>query len=78
MSNKTEHFSYSGGYDMMCKEELAWAIDKQLRVIINMMLVINTTKELKNRAIINLKQYCMNCYMILVMYSNYFEWSHVC
>ena len=63
---------------MMCKEELAWAIDKQLRVIINMMLVINTTKKLKNRAIINLKQYWMNCYMILVMYSNYFEWSHVC
>ena len=38
MSNKTEHFSYSSGCDMMqimaCKEELAWAIDKQFQVII--------------------------------------------
>ena len=37
-----EHFSYSGGRGMMhikaCKEELAWAIDKRLQVIINIML----------------------------------------
>ena len=46
------------------KEELAWTTDKQLRVISNI------TKELKNKAILNLKQYCICCYMIL---SNYCE-----
>ena len=37
------------------KEELAWAIDKQLRLIINATLfkaVIYTTKNLKNKAIL--------------------------
>ena len=36
-----ECFSYSGGYDVTCieavKEELAWAIEKWLHVIINIM-----------------------------------------
>ena len=50
------------------KEELAWAIDKWLWIISNIMLfktVIYTTKELKNKAVLNLKQYCMYCYMAL-------------
>ena len=41
-----------------CKEELAWAADKQ---------------QLKNRAVLNLKHYCVHCYVALVTYSNYFE-----
>ena len=47
------------------KEGLAWAIDKQLQVISNIMLletVIRTTKKLKNK---NLKQYSMCCNMAL-------------
>ena len=49
------------------KEELTWAIDKQLRVISTIMLFKNSKstkelKELKNKAILNLKQYCMRCY----------------
>ena len=32
------------------------------------------TKELKNTAILKLKQYCMHCYPIL---ANYFKWNHV-
>ena len=40
-SNKMEHFSYLGGFGMMyskvCKEQLAWAIDKQLWVISNVL-----------------------------------------
>ena len=46
------------------KEELAWAIDKQLQLIINTMLGY-TTKNLKNKAIFVLKQYCMHCYVTL-------------
>ena len=38
------------------KEELAWVIDKRLRVISNKML---------NKAVLNLKQYCMHCYVTL-------------
>ena len=44
-----EHFSYSGGCDVTrvkaYKEELAWATDKWLEVIIN---VSYSTKELKS------------------------------
>ena len=52
------------------KEELTWVIyvDKWLRVISNKMLfktVVRTTKKLKNRAVLNLKQYCMHCYVTL-------------
>ena len=53
------------------KEELAWAIDKRLRFISTIMLFKNSksTKELKetikNKAVLNLKQYCMRCYVAL-------------
>ena len=64
-----EHFSYKGGCGIReCthietfKEELSWAIDKRLRLIINTMFSY-TTKNLKNKAVFNLKQYCMHCYM---------------
>ena len=43
------------------KEGLAWAIDKQLQVISNMLFetVSYTTKKLEmNEAILSLKQYC--------------------
>ena len=46
------------------KEELAWAVDKRLRIISAIMLC-NSTKELKNKAILNLKQYCICCYVAL-------------
>ena len=55
------------------EEELSWAIDKWLWLIINTMLfkiVIATTKNLKNKAIFNLKQYCMCSYVTL---SNVFQ-----
>ena len=47
------------------KEELAWAIDKRIRLISNIMLFkirSYTTKKLKNKA---LKEYCMRCYVAL-------------
>ena len=58
------------------KEELAWAIDKRLRFISNKMLFITViplrknsytsiTKELMNKAVLNLKQYCMHYYVAL-------------
>ena len=52
------------------KEDLTWAIDKRLWVISTIMLFKNgkSTKEvkkLKNKAILNLKQYCMCCYVAL-------------
>ena len=52
------------------KEELTWAIDKRLWVISTIMLFKNSksTKELKNlknKAILNLKQYCIHCYVAL-------------
>ena len=52
------------------KEELTWAIDKWPRVISTIMLFKNSksTKELKNlknKAILNLKQYCIHCYVAL-------------
>ena len=50
------------------KEELAWAADKRLWVISTTMLLIYNTKELKelkNIAILNLKQYCLRCYVAL-------------
>ena len=50
------------------KEELAWAIDKRLRVVSSKMLfktVIYTTKKLKNKAVLNLKQFCIRYYVTL-------------
>ena len=52
------------------KEELTWAIDKRLSVISTIMLFKNSksTKELnklKNKVVLNLKQYCMRCYVAL-------------
>ena len=48
------------------KEELGWTIDKQLRLIINKVLFISyTTKNLKNKTVFNIKQYCMRCYVTL-------------
>ena len=69
-----EHFNYKGGYDVrerthikeFIKEELAWAIDKQLQVISNKMLfniVIATTKKLKKKALNNVV--AMRCYVAL-------------
>ena len=46
------------------KEELTWAIDKRLQVISTVML-FKSTKELKKRAVLNLKQYCMHCFVVL-------------
>ena len=47
------------------KEELAWAIDKQLPVI-SIIMLCKSTEELKGiKAILNLKQYCMRCYVAL-------------
>ena len=57
----------------MFKKEPVWVIDKWLQVIINKMLlkaVILTTKKLKNKAVLNLNQHFMCCYVALVMYSN--------
>ena len=53
-------------------EELAWVIDKQLWIISDKMLlkiVVATTKKLKNKAILSLRQYCVHCY---VTFSNEF------
>ena len=49
------------------KEELTWAIDKRLQVVSTIMYSKNTKelKKLKNKAILNLKQYCMHCYVAL-------------
>ena len=45
------------------KEELAWAVDKLLRVILTIMLLKNSKST--NKAILNLKQYCIRCYVAL-------------
>ena len=47
------------------KKELAWAIDKRLQVISNIKQLC-TTKELKNKGVISLKQYWMCCYVELI------------
>ena len=54
MSNKTERLSYKGGCGMhghnilrQLTEELAWATDKQLQVISNIML-FKTVISLRN------------------------------
>ena len=45
------------------KEELAWATDKQFQVIRLIKTVSYNTEGLKNKAVLNLKQYCMCCYV---------------
>ena len=52
------------------KEELAWAVDKWLRVISTIIYLKNSkgTKEQKrtlNKAVFNLEQCCMRCYVAL-------------
>ena len=76
-----EHFSYKGGCSLhehtrikVLREGLVWVIDKQLQLMIMKMLfktVIATTKNLRNKVIFNLKQYCMCYYVSLAMYSSY-------
>ena len=46
------------------KEELAWVVDKWLGLLV-IYTVGYTTKKLTNKAILNLKQYCMHCYVAL-------------
>ena len=46
------------------KEELAWAIDKRLRVVSNKMLFKTLIPQRnKNKAVLNLKQFCI-CYYV--------------
>ena len=47
------------------KEKLAWAVDKRLQVISTIMLFKNTKelKRTKNKAILNLEQCCIHCYV---------------
>ena len=52
------------------KEELAWTVDKWLLVISTIMLFKNSystkeLKELKNKTILSLKQYCFHCHVAL-------------
>ena len=51
----------------LLKEKVAWATDKWIRIISNNNVIQNSyaTKELYNTAILNIKQYCMLCYIIL-------------
>ena len=54
----------------LLKEELAWAMDKWFRIVSNTYNVSYTTKKLKNKAILILKQYCICCYVTLSNVSN--------
>ena len=47
------------------KEELAWAIDKQLWIISNIML-FKTVIPLRNYEIKPFHQFCMHCYVALI------------
>ena len=48
------------------KEELAWAVDKWLRVISIIMLFTKTVRLLKKElSILNLKQCCIHCNVAL-------------
>ena len=48
------------------KEVLAWATDKPLQVISNIPFFRSyTTNELNNKVALNLKQYCLHCYVVL-------------
>ena len=45
-------------------KELAWAVNKWLWVTI-LFLKSKNTKELKNKTVLNLKQYCIHCYVAI-------------
>ena len=49
------------------KDELAWATDKQLWVISNIKRYLKQLchQGTKECAILNIKQYCMHCYVVL-------------
>ena len=49
------------------KEELAWVVVKRLRIINTIMVFENSksTKELKNKAVLNVEQCCIHCYVAL-------------
>ena len=56
---------------MTCKSlkgELFCVTDKQLCIINNIIIktVIPPTKELKNKAVLSLRQYYMHCYVVLI------------
>ena len=56
------------------KKGLAWATDKWLQVISNIMLfktVIATTKKLKNKAVLSINNIVCVAMWSLVTYSNY-------
>ena len=55
------------------KEGLAWATDKRLQVISNIMLFKNnhTTKKLKNKAVLSINSIVCIAMWSLVTYSNY-------
>ena len=57
------------------KEELTWAIDKWLWIISTIMLFknSNSTKELKNKAVLNLNNIVYVAIWLLVTYSYYFN-----
>ena len=46
------------------KEQLACATDKRL-ILIQCSLNNYTTKKLKNKDVLTLKQHCMHCYVVL-------------
>ena len=82
ISNKTVHFSYkSGSVIKVCcmgvhisthlKEELAWLQINGFELIV----ISYPTEELRNKAILSLKQYCVYYYVLLskVWDSNYSE-----
>ena len=54
-------------------EELDWAIDKKLWIS-GLFKNSYTTKNIKNKAILNIKQYCMHCYVTL---NNIIELMHM-
>ena len=52
------------------KEELVWTVDKQLWIINTITYLKNSKstkelKELKNKAVLNLEQCCIHCYVAL-------------
>ena len=73
-SNKMEYFGYIGGYSMrehVCIEVFKRRAGLSYRQMVSGYLLFitvynnYTTKKLKNKAILNLKQYCMRCYVAL-------------
>ena len=65
-NNKMECFSYKGGDGIRVlshlKEELAGTTEKWLQAIIFLQRVI--TEELKNKAVLSFKQYCVHYYLV--------------